>query len=86
LRTAKQVRTLVLVSIEEIRALKHAKPFRPFDIVTKTGRTFHVELPIRIALSPTGRSVSGFDPEGFFFLPLNEIASLRLRRVKKKAR
>jgi hypothetical protein len=73
------------MTIEEIRALKHAKPFRPFDIVTKDGRRLHIEMPIRIALSPTGKSVSGFDPGGFFFLSLGEIAALRLRRGKKKA-
>jgi hypothetical protein len=72
------------VSIEEVRTLKHARPFRPFDIVTKDGRTLHIELPIRIALSPTGKSVSGFDPDGFFFIPLGDIAELRLRRRKKR--
>ncbi len=72
------------MNIEEIRALKHAQPFRPFDIVTKDGRTLHVELPIRVALSPTGKSVSGFDPDGFFFVSLGDIAELRLRRRKKR--
>jgi len=40
------------MSIDEIRTLKHAKPFRPLDIVTKDGQVVDIELPIRIALSP----------------------------------
>jgi hypothetical protein len=72
------------MSIEEIRTLKHAQPFRPFDIVTKNGRTVHIEEPIRIALSPTGDSVAGFGRDGSFYLPLVEIATVRPGRKRRK--
>jgi hypothetical protein len=74
------------VSIEEIRTLKHAKPFRPFDIVTKDGRKLRIPLEHRIALSPRGDSVTGFAVDGSFFLPLSEIAEVKAqsgRRTKK---
>jgi hypothetical protein len=72
------------MGIDEIRALKHAEPFRPFEIVTKNGRKVHIEQPIRIALSPTGDSVAGFGRDGSFFLPLSEIASVQAKPRRKR--
>jgi hypothetical protein len=75
------------MSIDEIRALKHAQPFRPFEIVTKNSQKVRIEQPIRIALSPTGDSVAGFGRDGSFYLPLGQIAAVRLtnRRKRKKS-
>ena len=74
------------MSIEEIRALKHAKPFRPFDIVTKDGKKVRIEQAIRIALSPTGDSVAGFARNGSFYLLLSEIAAVRAKRKARRKR
>jgi len=52
LRFSRSVNIFREMSIDEIRTLKHAKPFRPFDIVTRDGQVVDIELPIRIALSP----------------------------------
>ena len=71
------------MSIEEIRALKHAKPFRPFEIVTREGRKLRIPLEHRIALSPKGDSIAGFAVEGSFFLMLSEIAQLKARRGRR---
>ncbi len=73
------------MSIEEIRTLKHAKPFRPFDIVTKDGRKLHIPFEHRVALSPTGESISGFAVNGSFFLQLPEIAAVKAR-AKRQAK
>ncbi len=74
------------MSIEEIRTLKHAQPFRRFEILTKNGRKVHIDEAIRIALSPTGESVAGFGRDGSFFLPLGEIAAVQpTTRRKRKA-
>ena len=72
------------MSIDEIRTLKHAQPFRPFEIVTKKGQKVCIEEPIRIALSPTGDSVAGFGRDGSFYLPLGEIAAVRLTNKRKR--
>ncbi len=73
------------MSIEEIRTLKHAQPFRPFEIETKDGRKFRIPMEHRIALSPLGKSVSGFAVNGSF-LELTEIAAVTApdeRQAKK---
>jgi hypothetical protein len=73
------------MQIDDIRALKHASPFRPFKIVTKYGRTVRVDEPIRIALAPNGKSVAGFGVDGSFFIMLSEITELKTatkRRTK----
>ncbi len=74
------------MSIEEIRALKHAKPFRPFDIVTKDGRKLRIPLEHRIALSPRGDSVTGFASDGSFFLLLSDIANVKTGRKRQTKR
>jgi hypothetical protein len=73
------------VSIDQIRALKHAKPFRPFELVTKDGQRVCIEQSIRIALSPNGDSVAGYGQDGSFFLMLSDIAAVQ-PRVKRRRR
>jgi hypothetical protein len=72
------------VSIEDIRTLKHAKPFRPFELVTKHGERVYIAQPIRIALSPSGRSVAGYGQDGSFFLMVSDIVSARPVSTRKK--
>ncbi len=43
------------MSLEEIRALRNASPFRPFDLTLTDGRKIHVARPERIAIAPWGR-------------------------------
>ena len=33
------------MSIDEIRALRNAQPFKPFDIILQNGTRVHVALP-----------------------------------------
>ena len=75
------------MSIDDIRTLKNAKPFRPFAIVRKDGTKLHIEAPLRIALSPVGDSVAGFAREGSFFCPLSQIADVKaaVKRRRKAA-
>ena len=72
------------MSIDQIRALKHAKPFRPFELVTKRGERVCIDEPISIALSPTGNSVAGYGQAGSFYLMLGDIDSVRLRTKRRK--
>ena len=43
------------MTIEKIRDLCHAQPFRPFSVHLPDGRLVTVEHPDFAALSPTGR-------------------------------
>jgi hypothetical protein len=52
------------VTIEKIRELCHAEPFRPFKLHFPDGRNIGVQHPDFIALSPTGRMVSVYQPNG----------------------
>lgn len=70
--------------MDQIRALKHAKPFRPFELVTKHGERVYIEQAIRIALSPIGNSVAGYGQDGSFFLMLSDIASVRRCTARRK--
>jgi hypothetical protein len=69
------------MSIEEIRTLKHAKPFQPFDIVMNDGRVLRVALPERLAVSASGQTISVFDGPAADFLEVQRIAALRTHEV-----
>ena len=71
------------MSIEEIRELKHAQPFRPFELITTAGRKVRVRLPYHIALAPNGQSVTGFGQDGSFLLMLSEIKELRAKAQRR---
>ncbi len=71
------------MSIDDLRVLKHAKPFRPFTIHTKDGRKLRIPLEHRIALAPSGNSVVGFAEDGSFFLLLSEISGVKPRGRRK---
>lgn len=72
------------MSIDDIRALKHAQPFRPFEIKTRNGRKVVIEEPLRIALSRSGETVRGFGLDGSFEFLVAEIVRLRTRAKRKK--
>jgi hypothetical protein len=73
------------MTVEEIRSFRNANPFRPFDIVMLDGKVIRVELPIRIALSPSGRLVSVFEGSDLSVLNVSRIAALRKRSDQEEA-
>jgi hypothetical protein len=52
------------VTIEKIRALRHAEPFRPFVLHFPDGHRIGVQHPDFVAISPTGRMISVFQTNG----------------------
>jgi hypothetical protein len=52
------------VTIEKIRELCHAEPFRPFVLHFPDGRRIAVQHSDFVALSPTGRMISVFQTDG----------------------
>ena len=51
------------MTIERIRELCHAEPFRSFTIHLPGGRLVQVEEPDFVALAPTGRLVAVYQPD-----------------------
>ncbi|HEV3410305.1 MAG TPA: hypothetical protein VG095_08415 [Chthoniobacterales bacterium] len=71
------------MTIEEIRELKRANPFRPFVLGLKDGERVVITRPELIALSPTGKSVVVSEGNRGPLLPLSEIASVRTLKPKR---
>lgn len=46
------------MTIEELRRLRLAHPFRPFDLVVEDGRRFVVKQPYHMAISPAGNAIA----------------------------
>jgi hypothetical protein len=44
------------MTIEQLRRLYSAKPFKAFDVHLADSRTLTVEHPAQLAISPTGRT------------------------------
>ena len=51
------------MTIEKLRELHHAQPFRPFVIHLANGRSHTVQHPEFLASSPSGRTVVVFEPD-----------------------
>ncbi len=67
------------MSIEEIRTLRNAKPFEPFDLVMNDGRAVHVEWPLGIACSPTGKFVAVYEKRAAETFRVADILELKVR-------
>jgi hypothetical protein len=74
------------VTIDSIRAVRLASPFKPFRMIMRDGRDLPVERSSYIALSPNGKSLAYAAPKGGFeFLRIDDVAEVvvdeRLRRI-----
>ena len=52
------------MTIDEVRRLFRAEPFQPFTLHLADGRTFPVASREFMALSPVGRTVAVYQPDG----------------------
>jgi hypothetical protein len=71
--------------VVEIMELKHAKPFRPFEIRTSDGSTFVIEKSERVGRSPSGRVVSFYakNVEGHRMVDATNITSVKPTRRRR---
>jgi hypothetical protein len=51
------------MTIEQLRSAHRAAPFRPFTIRMADGRTFSVDHPDFLSMSPSGRTVIVYHPD-----------------------
>ncbi|HEY2584170.1 MAG TPA: hypothetical protein VGI81_00225 [Tepidisphaeraceae bacterium] len=56
------------MTVEELRRLRLANPFRPFDLVIDDGRRLAVKKPYHMAISPVGNAIAVTAGESFELL------------------
>jgi len=71
------------MSIDEIRALRNAQPFKPFDLILRDGTKVHVALPERLALAPNGQRLGVYEGMMPTVVDVTSIAGLALARMRK---
>jgi hypothetical protein len=52
------------MTIEQVRQLHSARPFKAFDIITADSRALTVDHPEQMALSDIGRTIAVARPDG----------------------
>lgn len=74
------------MTMEQIRKLKQATPFVPFEIELVGGRLVHVAHPDFIALDPGGMTLTVYElPNAGEFIDVKLILSLKVRRMSEEA-
>jgi hypothetical protein len=67
------------MTVEQLQAMQHAQPFRPYRIHMADGRSLDVHHPDFVARAPTGRGVIIYKPDDTFeVLDLLLVASLEV--------
>lgn len=54
------------MNVEQLQAMQHASPFRPYQIHMADGRFLDVQHRDFVARSPTGRIITVFKPDEIF--------------------
>jgi hypothetical protein len=68
------------MTIEQLRNMLHAQPFRPFDIHLADGRSLPVEHPEFVGQSPSGRTIGvGLADDTIEIVDLLLVTSLKPR-------
>jgi hypothetical protein len=69
------------MTIEQLRNVRQALPFRPFTIHLADGRSFTIEHPDFISQSPSGRTIIVYgDEDQFSILDLLLVTELEIHR------
>ena len=54
----------LLMTVEELMKVQRAEPFRPYEIIVADGTVVQVQHPEFVARSPTGRTITVYEPDG----------------------
>ena len=63
---------------DQVRTAMRAQPFRPFAVRLADERTFRVDHPEFIAVSPNGREMAIYDNEGMSLIDMMLVAEVRM--------
>jgi hypothetical protein len=72
------------MTVTAIKAHLTAMPFTPFDVVTASGKSYHVPHPDFLNISPAGRTCIVYAGDGDYFTTVNLVTITEL--VPKAAR
>ena len=67
------------MSTKDIRDLRDAEPFQPFDILLRSGRALHVDWKDAVSFTPSGRHVVVDVGSAFTFVDVPDVAELKVR-------
>jgi hypothetical protein len=65
---------------DQVRTAMRAQPFRPFQVKLADGRTFRIDHPEFIAVSPNGREMVIYDNEGMSLIEMLMVVEVRMAR------
>jgi hypothetical protein len=74
------------MTIQELRKMLHAQPFRPFDIHLADGRSISVNHPEFVGEAPSGRTIGVGTVDGFEIVDLLLVTSLKPRPNEARRR
>jgi len=67
------------MNITDIRALRLARPFRPFVLILQDGRKLDVDFPFSLGISPSGRQLSFISKsQDVVFVSPSDVAEAKL--------
>ena len=67
------------MTVEQLKTVQHAQPFRPFTIYMGDGRSFFVKHPDFISRSPSGRTIIVHgDDDSFSVLDMLVVTELQV--------
>ena len=69
---------------DQVRAAMRAQPFRPFHVKLADGRTFRIDHPEFIAVSPNGREMVIYDDEGMNLIGMLRVVEVRAAEPQEK--
>lgn len=72
------------MTVTAIKSHLNADPFRPFDLVTASGKSYHVKHPDFVTFSPAGRTCNVYGDDGEYFSTLDVFTITEVLPVKGK--
>lgn len=65
---------------DQVRTAMRAQPFRPFHVKLADGRTFRIDHPEFIAISPNGHEMVIYDDEGMSLIEMLMVVEVRMAK------
>jgi len=75
------------MTIDELLRVQRAQPFRPYDLIVADGTVVRIEHPEFVARSPTGGTITVYEPDGTGrILDMRLVSQIRLPRQRQPRR
>lgn len=74
-----------MATSDQVREAMHAAPFRPFKVYLTDGRSYVVQHPDFIALSPNPREMTIHDEQGPHYIDMRAVVEISQPSVPEPA-